>query len=210
MSGHTRHQNPAFATVSDTDHTAWIAITTILCIPIILVFGVIRYAVRRTVAFGFDDGFAAAATVRSCDPIQRRLKADSIESIGDCASHRRLERMLLWAGSDGGRCSSEVSCYHTEGMVVMVFRQHTALTALELYYISNLLFLVALASSKASVASLLLRLCAEKRQKLLFVGALASNGLLLMASIFAMALQCDVSQPWMLIGEQCDGVVGKH
>ena len=98
MSGHTRHQNPAFATVSDTDHTAWIAITTILCIPIILVFGVIRYAVRRTVAFGFDDGFAAAATVRSCDPIQRRLKADSIEDISDCRSYRCLERMLLWAG----------------------------------------------------------------------------------------------------------------
>jgi len=82
------------------------------------------------------------------------------------------------------------------------------LTTLELYYSSNLLFLIALASSKASVASLLLRLCAEERQKLLFVGALASNGLLLVVSIFAMAFQCDVSQPWILVGEQC-GVVGQ-
>lgn len=68
---------------------------------------------------------------------------------------------------------------------------------------------MAIASSKASIASLLLRLCAEKKQKLLFTGALASNGLLLVASIFAMAFQCDVSRPWVLIGEQCDGVVSE-
>jgi hypothetical protein len=65
MSDHTRLQHPPLAIVSDTDHTAWIAICTILGLPIILVFGMIRYAVRRAVDFGSDDGFAAAATVRS-------------------------------------------------------------------------------------------------------------------------------------------------
>ena len=65
MSEQIFHQHPAFATVSDTDHTAWIIIGTIIGIPIILVFGVIRYAVRRAVDFGLDDGFAAAATVCS-------------------------------------------------------------------------------------------------------------------------------------------------
>ena len=84
------------------------------------------------------------------------------------------------------------------------------LTTLELYYSSNLLFLMALASSKASVASLLLRLCAERRQKLLFVGALVCNGILLVASIFAMAFQCNILQPWILVGEQCGGVVKEH
>ena len=68
MSDHILHQHPAFATVSDSDHTAWIIICTIIGIPIILVFGVIRYAIRRAVDFGLDDGFAAAATVSSCDP----------------------------------------------------------------------------------------------------------------------------------------------
>jgi hypothetical protein len=72
MSDHTRLQHPAFATVSDTDHTAWIIISTVLGIPIILVFGVIRYAVRRAINFGFDDGFAAAATVRSFDRSPRQ------------------------------------------------------------------------------------------------------------------------------------------
>lgn len=67
MSDHILHQHPAFATVSETDHTAWIIIGTIIGIPIILVFGIIRYAVRRAVNFGLDDGFAAAATVRSCN-----------------------------------------------------------------------------------------------------------------------------------------------
>lgn len=66
MSDHILHQHLPFATVSDTDHAAWIIIGTVVGIPIILVFGIIRYAVRRAVDFGLDDGFAAAATVRSC------------------------------------------------------------------------------------------------------------------------------------------------
>jgi hypothetical protein len=92
---------------------------------------------------------------------------------------------------------------------LMISLWRRGLTTPELYYSSNLLFLLALASSKASVASLLLRLCAQKKQTLLFVGALCSNGVLLVASIFAMAFQCDVSQPLILVGKQCDGVVGK-
>ena len=94
-------------------------------------------------------------------------------------------------------------------MILMISLWHRGLTTPELYCSSNLLFLLALASSKASVASLLLRLCAQKKQKLLFVGALGSNVVLLVASIFAVAFQCDVSHPWILIGKQCDGVVGE-
>jgi hypothetical protein len=92
---------------------------------------------------------------------------------------------------------------------MMMYPRRMRLTVHKLYYSSNILFLVALAFSKASVASLLLRLCADKRQKRFFVGALASNGLWLVSSIFAMALQCDISQPWILVGEQCDGVVSE-
>lgn len=136
--------------------------------------------------------------------------ADSTGGIGDCTSRRHLECSLPWAGSDSGAGSGGLSSQLTEGMVtVMIPLWRKQLTTPELYYTSNLLFLIAIACSKASVASLLLRLCAEKRKKLLFVGALASNGLLLVASIFAMALQCNVSQPWILVGEKCDGAVSK-
>jgi hypothetical protein len=104
MSDHARHQHPAFAIVSDTDHTAWIAICTILGIPIILVFGVIRYAVRRTVEFGLDDGFAAAATVRSCDMVhgQQELTRHKVLAIVQAS-------VILGASSHGlGRAADQI------------------------------------------------------------------------------------------------------
>lgn len=63
MATYTVHQNPPFAVVSETDHAAWVIITTAIGIPIVLVFGLIRFVVRRGVAFGLDDGFVAASTV---------------------------------------------------------------------------------------------------------------------------------------------------
>jgi hypothetical protein len=140
----------------------------------------------------------------------KRWKSDSVEGSSDRTGQRRLKRNLTWTWADGGTGPGGVSDQLAEGiLLVMIPLWLQELTTLEIYYSSNLLFLIALASSKASVASLLLRLCAEERQKLLFVGALASNGLLLVASIFAMAFQCDVLHPWILVSEKCDGVIGQ-
>ena len=77
----------------------------------------------------------------------------------------------------------------------------------KLYYGSNILFLISLALSKASIGALLLRLCVDEKQRRYFIGALAFVGLWLVASIFVVALQCNLSQPWILYREQCDSVV---
>jgi hypothetical protein len=81
------------------------------------------------------------------------------------------------------------------------------LTSFKLYYGSNILFLIALGLSKASVAALLLRLCVDKTQKRYCIGSLAFVGLWLLASIFVIAFQCNLSHPWILLDEKCDDVV---
>lgn len=78
----------------------------------------------------------------------------------------------------------------------------------KLYYGSNILLLISLALSKASVAALLMRLCIEKTQKKYFTGALAFVALWGLGSIFAVALQCNLSQPAILLDGQCSYIVG--
>jgi hypothetical protein len=77
----------------------------------------------------------------------------------------------------------------------------------KLYYGSNILFLIGLALSKASVAALLLRLCVGKMQKRYCIGSLAFVGLWLLASIFVVAFQCNLSHPWIFLDEKCDDIV---
>src|SRR5271155_4676800 len=58
-------QNPPFAVVTDTNHTAWIIIATALGLACVLLFSCIRIFVRCTISpgVGLDDAFLAAATV---------------------------------------------------------------------------------------------------------------------------------------------------
>lgn len=57
--------SPPFASVTDTDHTAWIYIATALGLALILLFGGIRVIVRGSICpgVGLDDYFLAASTV---------------------------------------------------------------------------------------------------------------------------------------------------
>lgn len=67
--------------------------------------------------------------------------------------------------------------------------------------------MLSLALSKASTASLLMRLGVTKQHKMAFGAMLAFVALWSVASVFALALQCDLSQPWRLAGTQCPGTV---
>ncbi|KAK3705641.1 hypothetical protein LTR37_013249 [Vermiconidia calcicola] len=75
----------------------------------------------------------------------------------------------------------------------------------QLYYTSIILWVLSLALSKASTASLLMRLGVTKQHKMAFGAMLAFVALWSVASVFALALQCDLSQPWRLAGTQCPG-----
>lgn len=61
-------QYSPFAVVSETDHTAWIIIAAAIGIPIILIFGGIRLAVRQPVNIGLDDALIGGSTVSGMGP----------------------------------------------------------------------------------------------------------------------------------------------
>ncbi|ERF71368.1 hypothetical protein EPUS_09332 [Endocarpon pusillum Z07020] len=82
-----------------------------------------------------------------------------------------------------------------------------ALTEVQkLFYSSTILLNFALGLSKCSIAALLLRMTPVRRQLLVFKGALVFLATWTVASILAVALQCNLSHPWVLVGEECPGM----
>ena len=67
-------QHAPFAVVSEKDHTAWIILAITVGLSCVLIFGVVRIVVRRTISPGarLDDAFLAASTVSSAK--SRRLQ----------------------------------------------------------------------------------------------------------------------------------------
>lgn len=77
-----------------------------------------------------------------------------------------------------------------------------------MYYASNLFFILALGLSKISVGFFLRRLSRAKHHKIVYNIAIGLMGVWTVASFFALALQCDLGQPWTIVGENCGtGVV---
>jgi hypothetical protein len=72
-----------------------------------------------------------------------------------------------------------------------------------MYYASNLFFVLTLGLSKLSVGFFLLRLTTVRLHKVIFMAVMAFITAWTIAAIFAVALQCNLSQPWIIIGERC-------
>jgi hypothetical protein len=77
----------------------------------------------------------------------------------------------------------------------------------QLYYASTLFFVIGVGMSKLSVVCFLLRLSPVQRHRMVFYGAAGVVGVWTVASLFAMAFQCNSSHPWLIVGEQCPGMV---
>jgi len=82
------------------------------------------------------------------------------------------------------------------------------LNTLQKFYTSNLLFVASLAFSRASVAYFLLRLTPVGGYRRFINGLLGAIAVWGMALIFAIALTCDMSSPWIVVGQRCTGYVG--
>ena len=76
-----------------------------------------------------------------------------------------------------------------------------------MYYVSVLFFVVSLGLSKISVAFLLLRLTPQQQHRRVLHVIVALMAVWTVASTFAVALQCNLSHPWILIQESCPGAV---
>ena len=81
------------------------------------------------------------------------------------------------------------------------------LTLLQKYYTSNILFVVVISLSRASIAWFLMQLTPIRQQKqfiLLLLGFITLWGF---AFLLVIALSCNPSRPWELVGRQCSGYV---
>jgi hypothetical protein len=82
------------------------------------------------------------------------------------------------------------------------------LSALQKLYTSNLLFVGSLALSRVSVAYFLLRLTPVGRHRRVITGLLGVIAIWGLVLLFAIALTCDLSSPWIVVGQRCTGYVG--
>ena len=77
----------------------------------------------------------------------------------------------------------------------------------QLYYTSNIFFILALGLSKLSVVFFLIRITAVKEQRLVFHVVAGLIAAWTLASTFVVALQCNLGHPWIIVGQNCSGAV---
>ena len=76
-----------------------------------------------------------------------------------------------------------------------------------LLYTSNLFFILCLGLSKCSVICFLRRLSRDRNHKIVFDCATGVMILWTVASLLAIALQCNLSMPWVIVGQNCSDTV---
>lgn len=76
-----------------------------------------------------------------------------------------------------------------------------------MYYTSNLFFIMAIGLAKISVVRLLHRISRSEQHRLVFNIATGLIGAWIVASVFALALQCDLHHPWISVDQKCPGMV---
>ncbi|RMZ77240.1 hypothetical protein DV738_g4526, partial [Chaetothyriales sp. CBS 135597] len=165
--------SPPFATVTPTDHTAWILIAAWLSIAVFLFFCLIRVGLRLTLSPGFDlDDY-------SCWAGTLAATIQSVLVLGACSKGLGKETDLISSRNLG--------------------------SLQQLYYTSNFFSLLAVGLSKISVIALIHRISRLENKNMLF-GAMVVVGAWVVGSILAIAIQCDFSHPWILVGQKCPGI----
>ncbi len=99
------------------------------------------------------------------------------------------------------------ACSEGLGKSLQLLSPEAQIEVQRMYYTSNLLFVLALGFSKSSVVFFLRRLTAAKHHKLVFDAVTVFIAAWTIGSFFALALQCNISRPWVSAGETCSGAV---
>lgn len=100
------------------------------------------------------------------------------------------------------------ACSNGLGNSIDLITEEAQATVQSLYYASNLFFILALGLSKVSVVFFLRRISRAKHHKLAYDVVIGLHVLWTVGSFLALALQCDLSSPWTVIGRDCGtGVV---
>ena len=99
------------------------------------------------------------------------------------------------------------ACAKGLGKSVNILSDEAQVEVQKMYYTSNLFFILAIGAGKASVIFFLSRISRMKQHRIVFNIANAVILAWTVASIFALAIQCDSAHPWISIGEDCSGAV---
>lgn len=98
-------------------------------------------------------------------------------------------------------------CNKGLGKAIDLVKVSDQIAAQKLYYASNLLLILSLCCSKLSVVFFFLRLSPAKSHKRLFSIALLLVVLWTIGSFFTLALQCELSEPWISLNQTCPNMV---
>ncbi|TIA12269.1 hypothetical protein D6C80_06951 [Aureobasidium pullulans] len=185
--------SPPFAAVTEHDHAAWVIIATALGLSWSLTFGVMRLIVRATTRqrHGYDDYALAISTV--C-PILLE------QSMSTAAHHDHQFLAVIQSAIVLGACANGL------GKSIHLLTPDQIKKVQEMTYTGMLFWILSIGASKLSVALFLLRLtpvCTHRRVYQTFIAILV---VWIIVYIFAFALQCDLSEPWITIGASCPGV----
>jgi hypothetical protein len=93
------------------------------------------------------------------------------------------------------KCASQPTLHH-----------HLLTNTKQSYYASNIFVTVSLGLSRCSVLIFILRLTPIESHRHIAYGIIIATTLWTFGAAMAAALQCDPSQPWILVGQQCPHV----
>lgn len=99
------------------------------------------------------------------------------------------------------------ACSEGLGKSLRLFSPETQTEVQRMYYTSNLFYILALGLSKSSIIFFLRRLTAARKHKRVFDTANVLVALWTIGSFFAIALQCNLSHPWISTDGTCSGTV---
>lgn len=77
----------------------------------------------------------------------------------------------------------------------------------KIYYTSNLFYILIIGLSKISVICFLSRISRMKQHRIVFNVAMGLIAAWIFGSLLAVALQCNLQIPWIIVGEDCSGTV---
>jgi hypothetical protein len=74
-------------------------------------------------------------------------------------------------------------------------------------YVSDIFYILMLWSTKLSIVLLFLRLSPDATHNLVAHIFMGVSAVLITVSVFVVSLQCQVAEPWLVVGAQCPGLV---
>lgn len=206
--------NPPFAIITDDDHSGYLIIACALGISLVSLSIIIRVLLRSM----FGHGFGTDDTVLFIATVSWRLCTSNTEFEADVPSQAFafIESALIWtaAGKGLGASLDLMRPSDIQTIEKLSTARHCAndvlADILQMFYASHILTIITLALAKCSVGFFILRLTPHQFQRVPIWSTIAVTAAWMVASVLAMALQCDLSQPWRLTrGVQCPDSVSR-